>query len=227
MNRSSLNFLIDAAAFVVFLFLTTTGILTRYVLPPGSGRWATLWGLDRHGWGDVHFWLAVALLAILASHVALHWRWVVCMVRGQRSQASGARVALGLIGVIGLLALGAAPFFAPVERTGEPRQRSGEPMPKASAPWPQVAPSPTATPAPAPTPGVNIGGESEDNEDIRGYMTLREIAQSTGIPLDDLIRQLGSSSAIDPDERIGQLRKRLGLSPDDVRRAMREYRENR
>ena len=93
MNRSSLNFLIDAAAFVVFLFLTTTGILTRYVLPPGSGRWATLWGLDRHGWGDVHFWLAVALLAILALHLALHWRWVVCMVRGQHSQSSGARVA--------------------------------------------------------------------------------------------------------------------------------------
>lgn len=121
MNRSSLNFLIDAAAFVVFLFLTTTGILTRYVLPPGSGRWVTLWGLDRHGWGDVHFWLAIALLAILALHLALHWRWVVCMVRGQRSQASGARVALGLIGAIGLLALGAAPFFAPVERSITPR----------------------------------------------------------------------------------------------------------
>jgi hypothetical protein len=43
---------VDAVAFVAFVFLTTTGIPARYVLPPGSGLWATLWGLDRHERGD-------------------------------------------------------------------------------------------------------------------------------------------------------------------------------
>jgi hypothetical protein len=124
MNRPRLNFLIDSVAFVAFVFLTTTGILTRYVLPPGSGRFVTLWGLDRHGWGDIHFWIALVLLGVLALHLVLHWRWVACMVRGQQSEASGTRVALGGVGLARLLALAATPLLAPLERTGEPRQLS-------------------------------------------------------------------------------------------------------
>ncbi|MFZ1539716.1 MAG: DUF4405 domain-containing protein, partial [Chromatiaceae bacterium] len=127
MNRPTLNFLIDAMAFIAFAFLTTTGVLTRYVLPPGSGRYATLWGLNRHGWGDLHFWVAVVLLGVLALHLALHWRWILCIVRGQRSAASSPRVALGMIGLIGLLGLAAAPLLVPVERSGTPRQSSALP----------------------------------------------------------------------------------------------------
>jgi hypothetical protein len=61
---------------LAFAVLTTTGVLTRYVLPPGSGHYATLWGLDRHGWGDIHCWVAVQLLGVLALHLVLHWRRV-------------------------------------------------------------------------------------------------------------------------------------------------------
>lgn len=69
MKRTSLNFWIDALAFVGFAFLTTSGILLRYQRPSGSGRANTmggghraqakpvsvLWGLSRHEWGDVHY----------------------------------------------------------------------------------------------------------------------------------------------------------------------------
>ena len=43
MNRTTLNFVVDTAAFVGFVLLTTTGVLMHY-LPPGSGHHTTIWG---------------------------------------------------------------------------------------------------------------------------------------------------------------------------------------
>ncbi len=78
MFKNVLNFLIDLATFAVLSLLAATGLLLRFVLPPGSrgGRGLLLWGLDRHEWGDIHFWLAVALGILILVHVALHWSWV-------------------------------------------------------------------------------------------------------------------------------------------------------
>ena len=234
MNRPRLNFLIDAVAFAAFAFLTTTGILTRYVLPPGSGRYATLWGLDRHGWGDIHFWVAVVLLGVLALHLVLHWRWVVCMVKGQRSEASGIRVALGIIGLAGLLGLAAAPLLAPLERSGTPRQAARLAPASGQAPQPEALPE--TTPSPLPLEGTQAlpgtqephgssvrEAETQGIEAIRGSMTLRQVAESTGVPLEYLVAQLGLPRGVDPDERIGRLRKRYAISPDDVRRVAKEY----
>ena len=77
MNRSKLNFIVDAAMLVVMLALIWTGILIWTVLPPGSrgGRGLTLWGLDRHNFGDIHMYLGIALLILTGLHLWLHWRW--------------------------------------------------------------------------------------------------------------------------------------------------------
>jgi len=241
MNRPRLNFLIDAVAFVAFVFLTTTGVLSRYVLPPGSGRYATLWGLDRHGWGDIHFWVAVLLLATLALHIVLHWRWVVTMVRGQRSEASGIRVALGVVGLLGLLGIAAAPLLAPVERAGDPRQAFRLSPPAVPAhPSQQSAEATGAghgplTHEPGETPQAPQDGrpvlhlvlKAEGVQSIRGSMTLRQVAESTGVPLEYLVSQLGLPRNVDPDERIGRLRETYDISPDDVRRVVKAYAETK
>jgi hypothetical protein len=65
MKRTSLNFLVDAIALAAFILLAATGVLVRYVLPAGSGHFSMIWGLDRHGWGTAHFWIAVVLLGCL------------------------------------------------------------------------------------------------------------------------------------------------------------------
>jgi hypothetical protein len=244
MNRPTLNWLVDVLAFIAFVLLTVTGTLTRYVLPPGSGRYTTLWGLDRHGWGDIHFWVAVALLAVLAIHLILHWRWIVSMARGQRTDASGARVGLGFVGLIGLLGIAAAPFFAEVERTGEPPQRKRlSPPSEISMPPPERAAPTAGVPQPQPeearsiTPVAPQTGridqrtqqQSTDTETetgveaIRGSMTLREVTEQTGVPLDYLFGALSLPSGVDPDERIGRLRRQYGTGPDAVRRAVKEY----
>src|SRR5690554_1301874 len=81
MNRSVLNLAIDAIAAVVMLAMIATGVLLRFTLPPGSGHDRTLWQLTRHQWGDLHFWLALAVVAIILVHLWLHWTWVVATAR--------------------------------------------------------------------------------------------------------------------------------------------------
>jgi hypothetical protein len=120
MSKPTVNFLVDAVAFAAIMLLSTTGVLIRYVLPPGSGHFQQLWGMDRHQWGQVHFWIAVVLLSTLALHFVLHWHWVVCMAKGRPGRDSAMRVGLAIVGVLALAGLMAAPFFGQVEQTGEP-----------------------------------------------------------------------------------------------------------
>jgi hypothetical protein len=119
MSKSMVNFLVDSVMFVAVMLLSATGFLIRYVLPPGSGHFSQLWRMDRHQWGQIHFWIAVVLMGAVALHLLLHWNWVVCMVRGRPGKASRIRVALAVIGVFALTGLMVALFFAQVEQTGE------------------------------------------------------------------------------------------------------------
>ncbi|GJM04755.1 MAG: hypothetical protein DHS20C09_07460 [marine bacterium B5-7] len=115
MKRSNLNFIIDTIAFSGFVLLTTTGVLMRYILPPGSGSYATIWDLDRHEWGDIHFWISVVFFSTLALHLVLHWRWITSVVTGQHHEASGMRAGLGVVGLIATIALAISPLLSPVE----------------------------------------------------------------------------------------------------------------
>ena len=37
--------------------------------------------LARHDWKDIHLWAGLAMIVILVVHLALHWQWIVCVVR--------------------------------------------------------------------------------------------------------------------------------------------------
>ena len=194
MKRTDLDFAIDAVGFAGFVFLTATGVLVRYLLPPGSGRHTTIWGLDRHEWGAVHFWIAVAFLAVLVLHLFRHWRWILCVLRGEPLEGSGSRLALGAVGLLAVLAMAVAPLGSPVERA-----RS------------------------APLQRHRLWTPTHDIEPIRGRMTLFEIERSTQVPAAFLVRQLGLPVDAPRDVGVAKLGKRLGFDVDDVRRAVQEY----
>lgn len=126
-KKHDLNFVIDSVAFFAFILLITTGVLMRYLLPPGSGRISTIWGWNRHDWGDLHFWVAVIFLSILALHLILHWNWVVCKIRGRQCEDSQARfrVLLAVIAILTLIALALAPLLSPVEQNPNYAPRRG------------------------------------------------------------------------------------------------------
>ena len=231
MKRTTLSFIIDAVAFAAFLFLATTGILMRYILPPGSGRLegmgagvgaagkpvTLLWGLTRHQWGTVHFWIAVTLMAVLALHLIRHWRWIACVVQGRPREGSGARVAFGIFGLVGLMVVAIAPLLAPTEqfaRSDLVRQ------PTTATATPEVP----RTVAPQ-TPPDSRSAQVENTEDlvIRGSMTLREIEQTTGVPVSYLTHQLNLPENTSPDAQLGQLRRRYGFEIETVRRFVAAY----
>ncbi len=91
MKQTAKLFWADIVNFLVFLGLFFTGIVIKYVLPPGTARpqgggrgfhggreVLTLWGWDRHDWGELHFGLAVLLIMALVIHLIQHRRWIAC-----------------------------------------------------------------------------------------------------------------------------------------------------
>jgi hypothetical protein len=192
MKRSNLNFWIDAIAFALFVFLVATGVLMEFLLPAGSGHSTTIWGLDRHQWGSVHFWISVGFLTAMALHVYLHWKWVVSVVRGRPREGSGARAGLGILGLVALLAIAAAPLVTPVER-GNTRNVA-EPR------W----------------------GLSTESELIQGSMTLGDVMEVTGVTLEFLVRELGLPQNVSVDDRLGRIARDNGLSVAEIREVVEQ-----
>ncbi len=196
MKKVQINFVIDAVSFVLFTLLLSTGILMFYVLPPGrGGHGASILGLGRHGWGELHFWISMAFLAAMTLHLFMHWRWVVAVARG-RTTAQGAarvRVLVGGAALMALAALAAAPLLAPIDRAG-PQQ--GE-MLRLEAPA-----TPDAQPA------------------LHGGMTLREVAAAAGVAPESLAQRLDSAHPYPLDTPLRTLHERHGLTMNAVRQAL-------
>lgn len=101
--------IVDLAGFVLLLLVAVTGGIIKWHLPPGSGHGGhgpgrgfghgyghghdiglddgsgpkLLWGMNRHEWGDIHFWLSVAFLVVMAVHLYQHRHWLrACLSRG-------------------------------------------------------------------------------------------------------------------------------------------------
>ena len=75
MTRQRWHLLIDTLMAAAGLAVLATGLLMWFVLPAHS-RGATVWSLDRHSWGELHFYAALVVLAMLLAHLAVNWGWV-------------------------------------------------------------------------------------------------------------------------------------------------------
>lgn len=126
-RKPTLNFIIDSVAFGFLILLAASGILMEYILPPRSGHFMTIWGLNRHDWGSIHFWIAILLLTTMSLHLIFHWDWIVCRLKGRNcdDRTTRIRVLIGIASLIALLALALAPIFTPVEKTTAPGFRRG------------------------------------------------------------------------------------------------------
>jgi hypothetical protein len=89
-DKSKFNFIIDSLMFMVIMAMAGLGFLMKYVLVPGKERWVkygrnvnlTLFGWDRHDWGDIHLDLGLIFLGLLSLHIILHWRQIVGLFHG-------------------------------------------------------------------------------------------------------------------------------------------------
>jgi hypothetical protein len=78
-SRTKLNLWVDIVTGLAFAFMVGSGILAKWILPPGSrGGTGFVWlGQGRHFWSDIHFWVGISMLALVILHIYLHWNWVV------------------------------------------------------------------------------------------------------------------------------------------------------
>jgi hypothetical protein len=98
MKRFFDNLLIDLIAAALMIGMLATGYILRFPLPPGTNKDLALWGLTRHQWGEVHFWISLGLLAVILLHVGLHWQWLAISVKRKLSRtkaAPGQRLSAG------------------------------------------------------------------------------------------------------------------------------------
>lgn len=117
MKRSTIILFIDSVSFICFLFLTSTGILLHYLLPPGSGRWSNIWNMNRHDWGEIHFIISVIFFSVLSLHLILHWKVIVNLIKGRQLKESTLRLGLGIIGFVVVLLLSVAPLVSQTSET--------------------------------------------------------------------------------------------------------------
>jgi Domain of unknown function (DUF4405) len=218
MTRTTLNAIVDAVAYAGIVVLATTGLMLRYQMPPGSGGLhgmgsgagagsrpvTVVWGLSRHEWGTVHYWIALVLMGVLAVHLLLHWKWIVCILRGKpHTDVSGGRFALGIAGLVLVTLLAAAPLLTPAQTS--PRSEFFE--------------------RPSGVKQGEIGNsetddKSSDAESIRGFMTLDEVARQSGVPVSDILERLDLPRDTAPSEQVGRLLRAHGSEMSDLRRAV-------
>lgn len=114
-RQTRANWLIDAVVFVGGLLAALSGIYFLY-LPSGGYRGGRnpAYGLqilfERHTWSDLHLVTGLVMVAAVAVHLAIHWRWVKMMARrvvsalvaGPVSMSRAARLNLVLDAVVAL-----------------------------------------------------------------------------------------------------------------------------
>jgi hypothetical protein len=63
------------ALIIVWVLVALTGLLL-WLAPSGpqSGRQLLLLNLTKSEWGDIHFWVAVAVLIVTLAHIIIDWR---------------------------------------------------------------------------------------------------------------------------------------------------------
>lgn len=114
MKRSELNLVIDSISLFCFACLASSGLVLYAVLPPGSGggrhgggsrEIPRLLSLNRHEWGEVHSYIALAFLALLLVHIYLHFNWIRAMVWGTESDPRSNTVRAATCGMLAVLIL--------------------------------------------------------------------------------------------------------------------------
>lgn len=111
------NYLIDSFLFTAGVIVALSGIYFVFLPVAGyQGGRNPYYGInilfDRHTWGDIHIWGSVAILALAALHIPLHWHWIISMSKralkmivGRSKMNNASKFNLGVNMILGLSAL--------------------------------------------------------------------------------------------------------------------------
>ncbi|MBN1793239.1 DUF4405 domain-containing protein [Candidatus Woesearchaeota archaeon] len=83
MDKTKLNYLIDALLAVSFIVTALTGLALFFFMPSGipQGRYQAFLGISKTVWLAAHDLAGIIMILLSLIHLVLHWKWVVCMTR--------------------------------------------------------------------------------------------------------------------------------------------------
>jgi hypothetical protein len=75
-DRTKKLWLVNVASFVLFAVLAFTGLLNWLVLPKGYQARGSFLVSVRHFLVEVHGWIGLILIIMVAIHIMLHWAYI-------------------------------------------------------------------------------------------------------------------------------------------------------
>ena len=75
-KKRSRLWVINVISFVLFIILSTTGLINWLVLPKGYEARGSFLITLRHFFVEVHEWTALAFMVTITIHILLHWGYV-------------------------------------------------------------------------------------------------------------------------------------------------------
>lgn len=240
MKKQHLNYIIDIFMLLVMLAIASIGFVIKYVLVSGSRRWEiygnnveqSFWGMDRHGWGDVHLVMGIVLMVLLILHIILHFNWIICMTK-KAIPTKPLRYIIVTLTLFIILFCSAFPFIIKYniqtgihkeyhsrelkadERLEESlstlKEKTQEQQKKTKAPAKQIHQTPEKN-----TLKINEEKNWEDL-DVKGYMTFSEIEAEFNIPSEILIKKLDLPPNTRKDERLGRIKKTRDFTMEEIK----------
>lgn len=127
--RSAVDYVIDTLLAITLLVIVFIGVLLAWFIPKGAeapGYEKYLWGLHRHEWGELHLWVALAFLALVIIHLALHWRWLKTCARQRLPRSIIVWFLVVAVGAALIVAIGMTLYpKGRYQDEGQQRQRRG------------------------------------------------------------------------------------------------------
>ncbi|MBN2359543.1 MAG: DUF4405 domain-containing protein [Deltaproteobacteria bacterium] len=224
MNRPTWNYWIDVLLFTLMTAVLFIGVLLAFVMaegPVADQSTKYFCGLHRHQWGNIHLWFSLALVALVALHVILHWNWIVCFTK-RLFKTSGALLAIVALPAVIVLVVwifadkDAGEYKRFGARTGP--QYEGGPAPRSNKVLSNSYPASSLP-------------HSSDNQarivEINGRMSLLDIERLTGVSARSIARELGLPADAALNEHLGQLRRTHGFAIETVRETVNRLSEGK
>ncbi len=235
MKESDWRYIVDALLFVCLVGMTFIGILLGLVIPAGPAAAETakyFLGLHRHQWGNIHGYVSIAFVVLMAVHLILSWKWIKAKTRQIfKRRATAALLAIAALPFAVLLL-----FWVWTPKAADSFRSYGAGAGEGKrTPW--VQPRETLLPVEVPirrddsrasekpaTPALEPEHSREDEHHVQvgsvtitGRQTLRDLENATAIPASEIVKRMGLPERTSVDETLGRLRRLYGFEIQDVR----------
>lgn len=227
-NKSNLNFIIDAILLILLSGILGVGLLIKYVLLTGHEKVElfganieqTIFGLDRHQWGDIHLYVGFAFLILMILHIIFHWRMILSMFNKLFEKLvlkkTLSSVFLSVCVLLILLPLFLKPVAGPVQYGERNMTKNGKIIGETYSV--NIVKDTIITNTHTSKIHRNQKETSHRNTSlgIRGYMTLKQVCNQFGLSTSSLKAKLNIDNSISDDTPLSKIRQQYSIKMSKI-----------